>query len=99
MFRHIAMFRWTADATYESKTSVATELAKLPAAIDSIRHFTFGSDCGLAEGNWDFAVVADFADVGGYLAYRDDETHQELIARWIRPIVAERAAMQFDLPL
>ena len=68
------------------------------ARIDTIRHYSFGPDAGLADGNWDFGVVADFADVDGYIAYRDHEAHQALIAQWIRPIVAERAAMQLTLP-
>ena len=98
MFRHVVMFRWTADATAESRARVAAELATLPQVIDTIRHYSFGPDAGLADGNWDFGVVADFADVDGYIAYRDHEAHQALIAQWIRPIVAERAAMQLTLP-
>ena len=98
MFRHVVMFRWTADATDESKARVATELATMPPEIDAISHYTFGPDVGLADGNWDFAVVADFADVAGYIAYRDHGSHQALIAQWIRPIIAERAAVQFDVP-
>ena len=98
MFRHVVMFRWTADATAESKARVAAELAKLPQAIETIRHYSFGPDAGLAEGNWDFGVVADFDDVDGYLAYRDHGSHQAVIAQWIRPIVADRAALQLTLP-
>ncbi len=95
MFRHVVMFRWTAGAGAEDKASVATGLAELPKTIDAVRAYRFGPDAGLAEGNWDFVVVADFDDVDGYIAYRDHAAHQALIAERIRPIMAERAAAQY----
>ena len=69
-------------------------LGELPGMIDTIRAYRFGPDVGLAESNFDYAVVADFDDEAGYLAYRDHEAHRELIARHIAPILAERAAVQ-----
>ena len=97
MIRHVVMFRWTPEAGAEAKAQVADGLAALPAAIATIREYRFGPDAGLAEGNWDFVVVADFADTDGFLAYRDDEVHRALIANTIRPILAERAAAQYEL--
>lgn len=97
MFRHVVMFRWTPDASAEDKALVASGLAGLPAAIETIRAYRFGPDAGLAEGNWDFVLVADFDDVEGYAVYRDHAKHQMLITTCIRPIVAERAALQYQL--
>ncbi len=48
----------------------------------------------MVDGNWDFAVVADFDDEEGWRTYTADATHQQIIAERIRPIVAERAAVQ-----
>ena len=95
MFRHVVMFRWTAEASAEAKAAVASGLAELPGLIETVRGYEFGPDAGLAEGNWDFVVVADFDDVDGYIVYRDHSAHQALITESIRPILAERAAMQF----
>ena len=47
-------------------------------------------------GNADFAVVADFDDAAGYLVYRDDPAHRRIIAEYLRPILASRAAVQFE---
>ena len=97
MLRHVVMFRWTPEASADAKAEVAAGLAALPTVIETIRAYRFGPDAGLAEGNWDFVVVADFADTDGYLVYRDHVVHQALIANAIRPIVAERAALQYLL--
>jgi len=90
------MFRWKAEATAEQKQRVVDELSRLPAILPSLRAYRLGPDLGLNEGNYEFAAVADFDDVAGYLAYRDDPEHQAIIAEFIRPIAGERAAVQYE---
>jgi hypothetical protein len=95
MIRHVAMFRWTPEATAEQKAKAASEIAKLPAIVPTILGFAIGADAGINEGNADFAVTADFDDEAGYLAYRDDPAHRAMIAEHITPITAVRSAVQF----
>ncbi len=95
MVRHVVVFRWAVGTTPDQVAAVEAGLAGLPAAIETLRAYRFGADLGLAEGNGDFAVVADFDDVAGYERYRDDPEHQRVIAECIRPIVAERTAVQY----
>jgi len=96
MIRHVVLFRWKSEATDEQKKLVHTELAKLPSLVPSLRAFVLGADAGINQGNADFAVTADFDDEAGYLAYRDDPTHREIIATYITPLVAERTAVQLE---
>jgi hypothetical protein len=96
MFRHTVLCKWAADATDEQKKAAATELAKLPSTIPSLRAFACGPDAGFAEGNFDFAVTADFDDEAGYFAYRDNPGHRQVVQRYITPIVAQRAAVQYE---
>jgi hypothetical protein len=96
MIRHTVLFQWAADATREQKQAAATEVAKLPSIVASIRAFASGPDEGFAERNFDFAVTADFDDEAGYFAYRDDPAHREIVQRYITPIAAQRAAVQFE---
>jgi hypothetical protein len=97
MFRHVVVFRFTEDASQAARQAVREGLAALPAQIDVIRRYQFGNDAGLAEGNFDFAVVADFDDVAAYQIYAQHDAHQTLIAERIRPILAERVAVQYTL--
>ena len=32
----------------------------------------------------------------GYLAYRDDPAHREIVQRYVTPIAAQRAAVQYE---
>ena len=96
MFRHVVLFTWTQDATQEQQQRVADELCKLPAAIPELRAYHVGADAGVNTGNFAFAVVADFDSVPDYLVYRDHPQHQQVITQHIRPIMATRAAVQYE---
>jgi hypothetical protein len=95
MIRHTVLMKWTSAATAEQKASVAAELSALPSIVPSIRAYVLGSDLGLVTGNFDFAVSADFDDEAGYLAYRSDPVHLDIINRTINPITTQRVAVQF----
>jgi Stress responsive A/B Barrel Domain len=94
VIRHNVLFKWKPEATDGEKEQVATELSKLPSTVPSLRAFVCGSDLGLAQGNFDFAVSADFDDEAGFFAYRDDPAHREIVERYILPITAQRVAVQ-----
>lgn len=64
--------------------------------MGSLRSYVFGADLGVNEGNYDFAVVAAFDDVDGYLAYRDNPEHRAIINTHVLPIAATRVAVQFS---
>jgi Stress responsive A/B Barrel Domain len=98
MFRHVVLFSWTPDASLAQQLAMAGELRKLPAAVDSIRAYHVGPDAGVnqGKGNFDFAVVADFDDADGYLTYRDHPAHRAVVEQHVNPIVARRAAVQYE---
>ena len=96
MFRHTVLFRWKPEATEEQKQEVARQVGRLPSLVPAVRAFAIGPDARVNDGNFDFAVNADFDDVNGYITYRDDAAHREIVARYIVPILAERAAVQYE---
>jgi hypothetical protein len=97
MIRHVALYAWTSEATAEQRTRVATELRALRPLITGVCAYHVGPDAGLAEGNFDFAVVCDFTDAASYAAYRDHPAHRAIIEQSVRPIARERAAIQYEL--
>jgi hypothetical protein len=97
MFRHVVLFTWTPEATEDQKKALHDELPKMPKTIGAIKAYKFGPDVGINAANCDYAVVADFDDRAGYLAYRDHPAHRDLVERYVNPIVARRAAVQFEL--
>ncbi|MFI0450687.1 Dabb family protein [Actinomadura sp. 6N118] len=96
-FRHVVMFKWAAGTTTGQQDEVATRLTGLTGVIPEIALLSVGADAGVNQGNHDFVVVADFADQDAYVAYRDHPAHRAVIDEYIKPILAERAAIQYEL--
>ncbi len=92
------MFRWIPEATREQKEQVKEELGRLPGLIPHRRAYHIGEDLGLVgDVNFDFAVVADFDDLAGYLAYRENAEHPKIVETFIQPIVGARGAVQYEI--
>jgi hypothetical protein len=96
VLRHIAMFRFASETTPAQVDHMAEGLRALPERVPQIRAFAIGRDLGLRDGNWDYAVVADFDDVEGWQAYAADAVHQQVITERITPIISERTSVQFE---
>ena len=56
-----------------------------------------GLDAGLREGNWDFTVTADFADVDAYRAYDLDEEHNRIRREFFAPIAEDTVRIQIEV--
>jgi hypothetical protein len=98
MIRHMVMFRWIPEATREQKERAKEELGRLPSLVPQVRAYHLGEDLGLAgEVNFDFALVADFDDLAGYLAYRENEEHQKIVETCVQPIAGARGAVQYEI--
>ena len=92
--RHLVMFRWKPESTQEQIDAMTADLAHMPEWVPSIRAYDFGPDVLGTEGNFDFAISALFDDEAGYRAYADDPQHKQFIVERIRPLIAERSAIQ-----
>jgi Stress responsive A/B Barrel Domain len=97
MIRHAVMFAWVPETTDQQKQQVADGLRTLPPLMAGLRAYHFGPDAGIVDGNFDFAVVADFEDTQSYLAYRNHPAHRAVVDQLITPIVRQRASIQYEV--
>jgi hypothetical protein len=96
VIRHTSVLTFVPDATDDQVSAIEQALARLPARLPQIRAYTFGRDAGIDANQATFAVVADFDRVEDYADYRDDEEHRRIITELIAPLLAARAAVQFE---
>ena len=97
MIRHVVLFTWDDEMTDDVERQFAAELTALAPKLAGLRSYHAGPDAGLVEGNFDFAVVADFDDADSYLGYRDHPEHQAIIQRYSRQHATSRAAVQYEV--
>ncbi|NNE94448.1 MAG: Dabb family protein [Acidimicrobiales bacterium] len=96
MFRHCVMFKWADGAGDAVKAEIAAGLNRL-ATLDAVTSYHHGPDLGVADGNWDYAIVGDFADEAAYRVYATEDGHLSLINDLIKPNISARAAVQYQL--
>ncbi len=97
MIRHVVVFTWTDGMTEEMEQQFGAELNALGPTLPGVRAYRAGPDAGINQGNFDFAVVADFDDVDSYLGYRDSAEHKDIISRFSGPHTKSRAAVQYEI--
>lgn len=95
MIRHVVVFRWNDTVTTESLDALSAALDALPDEIEQLVAYRHGRDLGLADANYDYAVVADVASTDDFAAYRDHPAHRAVIAEHITPHLADRVAVQY----
>lgn len=97
IFRHVVMFRWDDRSTIVQRERAIAGLKAFAEEVRDLGTLSIGVDAGVADGNFDALVIADFDDRDAYLAYADDPRHKAMITEHLAPIVAGRAALQTQL--
>lgn len=101
MLRHVSLLRFTDDSELGSADAVADAVAEalgaLRGKIPALRAYRIERDLGLAADNAHLAVVAEFDDAAGHAEYRDHPAHVEVLEQLIRPALATRSAIQFEV--
>jgi hypothetical protein len=95
VIRNVVLVELKSDADIAAVAGIQDGLCGLgcPGTVS----YTLGDDLGLREGNWSFAIVADFEDETAYHAYDQDAEHNRL--RGLLAVQAKRVArVQFTLP-
>lgn len=94
MIRNVVMVKLRADHDPEAVSGLQREFRSLN--IPGTLSYTIGSDLALKDGNWSFAIVADFDDVAAYRTYDLDQKHNDLRAQ-LAPMAEAVARVQFEL--
>lgn len=97
MLRHVVLFTWTEDTDPERRAEILAALRRLPGEVGGMTAFAVGPDVGLAEGNAHTALVADFPDAEAFGRYATDPRHLQVVAEHVKPFLASRAAVQYDV--
>ncbi|MCZ2805015.1 Dabb family protein [Modestobacter sp. VKM Ac-2983] len=97
MLRHVVLFTWTEDTSPQTREATLAALRRLPQEVGGMTSFAVGPDAGLVEGNAHAALVADFPDVEAFRAYAADPRHLAVIAEHVKPNLASRSAVQYEV--
>ena len=97
MLRHVISWKLQAEDTptrLENSATISAALQGLVPLIPEIRSLTVASNTVNLESNWDVVLIADYDDEAALRTYIDHPEHQRVVGV-IRPLVAQRAAVDF----
>ncbi|MGY1684555.1 Dabb family protein [Geodermatophilus sp. SYSU D00867] len=97
MIRHVVHFTWSDAADDARRAETVAALRRLPEQVPGSLAFTVAPDAGLVEGNAHAVLVADFPDADAFRRYATDRVHLAVIAEHVRPYLAARSAVQYEL--
>lgn len=92
---HVVLLKLKDTASVEQKRGIVAALRELPAAISQVKGYQVGRDAGNDKAGFDIAIVGDFASTEEYGTYSKHEKHVSVITKLIKPLLAERVAVQF----
>ena len=95
MLRHVVLLSFKDSTSAEVIAGITESLHALAPQISTVRKFSVNADLGLADGNAQMIIMAEFDDVAGYELYSDHPAHQKVIQEQIVAELSSRAAAQY----
>jgi hypothetical protein len=97
MIRHVVVFTWSPDADADRRAAILEALRRLRRDVGGMTSLVVADDAGLSDGNADTVLIADFPDVEAYYRYAQDPAHLAVLAEHVRPWLAQRSAVQYQI--
>ena len=95
MFRQVVVTQWADGVSPEAKQAYRDAIERLR-AIPELLAMTYGDDAGHFDDNFDFVVVADFADFESARRYVAHPLHQAYVREHASKVVGRRVVVQHD---
>jgi Stress responsive A/B Barrel Domain len=97
MIRHVVTFRWSEAADGARRAAILEALRGLEQDVGGMTALVVAADAGLSDGNADAVLIADFPDADAFSRYAQDPVHQAVLAEHVRPWLAARSAVQYQV--
>jgi hypothetical protein len=97
MIRHVVVFTWSEAADAQRRAGAIEALRRLRQDVGGMTSLVVAEDAGLSEGNADTVLIADFPDVEAFSRYAQDPVHLSVLAEHVRPWLAARSAVQYEV--
>jgi len=97
MIRHVVVFTWSDAADAERRAASVEALRRLREDVGGMTSLVVAEDAGLVDGNGHAVLLVDFPDAAAFSRYAQDPVHVAVIAEHVRPFLANRSAVQYEL--
>src|ERR1700722_11069519 len=96
MIRSVTAIKLKAGAKREQVDDLIRAMQRV--RVEGMHRLDSGGDLGLREGNWDFALTADFDDREAYLRSDRSSEHNRIRREIAEAITDAAVRVQFEIP-
>ncbi|NEP08250.1 MAG: Dabb family protein [Okeania sp. SIO2G4] len=97
MIVHIVLFKWHPDTSAENITSVMSALKGMKGKVPEIIDISCGNNFSELSQGFQNGLVVQFKDQVALDAYAKNAYHQEIIKTLIKPILAEKITIDYEV--
>jgi Stress responsive A/B Barrel Domain. len=95
---HVVLLRFHAHTTPIQVEDARRALLGMRGAIPGVRGVTFGPNLAPDGAEWPYVLIVALDDVASVERYLAHPLHQDLLAKYIRPVLAARLAADAEAP-
>ncbi|MBA3936130.1 MAG: Dabb family protein [Planctomycetes bacterium] len=99
---HLVLFKWKPNTTTDQEKEAGAKLLELKGKIPGVISISFGhqnSPEAATKGHgFDAGLTVVFANAAARDAYLPNADHQAVVSALLKPIIADLAVMDYDLP-
>lgn len=98
MILHVVLLRFHARTTPIEVEDARRALLGMRGAIPGVRGVTFGPNLAPGASEWPYVLIVALDDVASVERYLAHPLHQDLLAKYIRPVLEARLAADAEAP-
>ena len=98
MILHVVLLRFHAHTTPIEVEDARRALLGMRGAIPGVRGVTFGPNLAPGAADWPYVLIVALDDVASVERYLAHPLHQDLLAKYIRPVLEARLAADAEAP-
>ena len=97
MIVHIVLFKWQADTSPETIASIMSALRGMKGKVPEIIDLSCGDNLSELSQGFQNGLVVQVKDKAALDAYAKNTLHQEIIQTLIKPILADKITVDYEV--
>ena len=98
MILHVVLLRFRPNTTPIEVEDARRALLAMRGGIPGVRGVTFGPNLAPGAAEWPYVLVVKLGDAGAVEAYLAHPLHQDVLAKYLKPVLEARLAADAEAP-
>lgn len=98
MILHVVLFRFHPSTTPIEVEDARRALLSMRGAVPGVRGVSFGPNLAPSAAEWPYVLVVELPNAAAIEPYLAHPVHQDVVAKYVRPVLEARLAADAEAP-